>query len=184
MKRVIISVSILLLLGLIGYGSWYVLTLTSTPQNADTGAPVSLPIDQHSLNSATAINISGLNGTPITTANFIVAKNTVKDTQNEGQYYIVQSSTSCYPDCTEKNIDVPYDILFNTADNSFTISILAEPLGSARIAAEQYLMKTLNISQEDMCKLNYFISTSSHVNATYGGTNLGFSFCPGAVKLP
>lgn len=184
MKKIILAVSIILLLGIIGYVSWYLLSPKTTPQNSDTSKNVLLPTDQRALDSATAISISGTDGAPITTANFIVAKNTVKDAQNDGQYYIVQSSTSCYPDCTEKNINVPYDILFNTADNSFTISILAEPLGSARIAAEQYLMDTLKISREDMCKLNYVVSTTSHVNATYGGTNLGFSFCPGAVKLP
>ena len=150
----------------------------------NTMTPVTLPASQAGLDSATAISVAGADGTSIETANFIIAANTVKDTQNDGQYFIVQSSTSCYPDCTQKNIAVPYDILFNVSDNTFTISLLAEPLGSARISAEQYLMHVLNVSKDDMCNLRYVVSTTSYVNPTYGGTNLGFSFCPNAVKLP
>lgn len=78
----------------------------------------------------------------------------------------------------------PYSTVYSAKDQSFVVSLLQEPLGSNRLAAEEALQAQLGINQDAMCQLNYFVGVPAAVNETYAGTNLGFSFCPGATKLP
>jgi len=49
---------------------------------------------------------------------------------------------------------------------------------------EQFMLKTLGISQQQLCALNYSVGVTRYVNEQYTAKNLGFSFCPGAVVLP
>jgi hypothetical protein len=77
-----------------------------------------------------------------------------------------------------------YNIGYDGVAKSFTIALLKEPLGNSRKEAEQFLMTTLGITQQQMCSLNYYVGTTYFVNESYDSSNLGFSFCPGAVALP
>jgi hypothetical protein len=77
-----------------------------------------------------------------------------------------------------------FQILYYPQDSYFLVSLLAEPLGETRRAAEAALRAKLKIPDAEICKLNLEVRTSFEVNPTYGGDHLGLSFCPGAVKLP
>lgn len=110
---------------------------------------------------------------------------TQPDPSNPGQYYVHQSTMDCYgANCISTADAQPFNILYSEDNQSFTIALLDEPLGRVRNQAEQYLIKVLGLTESQMCHLHYYLGTTSYVNPTYGGENLGFSFCPGAVKLP
>ncbi|MEJ0053390.1 MAG: hypothetical protein WDN10_01505 [bacterium] len=66
----------------------------------------------------------------------------------------------------------------------FLITLLAEPLGSVRLAAEQALRTALELSDTQLCALDTVVSAGPGVNDAYAGKSLGLSFCPGATKLP
>lgn len=77
-----------------------------------------------------------------------------------------------------------YEITFIPQSSYFSIGILAEPLGSNRLLAEQALQQKLRLSVAQICKLSIQVFTSISVNETYAGRDLGLSFCPGATVLP
>lgn len=81
-------------------------------------------------------------------------------------------------------LTTPYSTVYSTASQSFVVTLLQEPLGFNRSTAEQELQKQLGIDQSSMCQLNYYVGVPASVNERYAGVNLGFSFCPGATKLP
>jgi len=78
----------------------------------------------------------------------------------------------------------PYSIVYYSDSQTFVVTILQEPIGSNRLAAEQALQKELGIDQSAMCQLNYFLGAPESVSERYAGINLGFSYCPGATQLP
>lgn len=78
----------------------------------------------------------------------------------------------------------PYQVFYQSDDDYFGITLYHEPLKATRAAAEIELMNRLGISKDDMCRLNYVVAPGPGVNDAYAGENLGFSFCPGATKLP
>lgn len=130
--------------------------------------------------------VSLQNGDMIATLDFVDNGVTIEDPANAGVYYLAGSSGACTPDgaCPVAGESGDYSIVYYTTDDSFAIGIMDEPIGKIRIEAEQALQKALGISSENMCSLKYTIGTTAYVNETYGGENLGFSYCPGAVALP
>ena len=94
----------------------------------------------------------------------------------------VASATSGYQVAGSVNGD--FQILYFPAQSYFLISLLAEPLGANRKAAEAELRAKLGLPDSQLCKLNIEVNTIGSVNNTYAGENLGLSFCPGAVLLP
>lgn len=101
---------------------------------------------------------------------------TEADPSNPGLYYLaggVQPSSAT----------TPYSIFYLDASQSFNITLLQEPLAEVRLAAEQELGDILGASEVDMCRLRYWVGVPDSVNTLYSGTNLGFSFCPGATPL-
>lgn len=67
----------------------------------------------------------------------------------------------------------------------FLVTLLAEPLGATRSAAEEALLMKLRINRQDLCGLNAIVSAGPGVNERYApDQNLGFSGCPGSVYLP
>jgi hypothetical protein len=78
----------------------------------------------------------------------------------------------------------PYDIFYQEMDNYFGITLYKEPLGEQRRLAEEELQRTLGITNDQMCRLNYVVAPGPGIAETYEGVNLGFSFCPGATVLP
>lgn len=134
----------------------------------------------------TQMTIMNQDGSALTTNDFIHNGTTIEDPANPGNYYLAGSSGYCYPDgtCPMAGTSKLYNIIYDSTAKSFIIGLLDEPLSTARMQAEQYLMQTLGITQAQMCSLHYYIGTTTYVNPKYGGDNLGFSFCPGATVLP
>jgi hypothetical protein len=139
-------------------------------QNTTTVPPISVSTTSSSL--PTGIAIVANNGTTITTNDFIHNSATLADPSNAGNYYLSGSSLDGYA------------IGYRTQGQFFTIALEREPLGATRIAAENFLIAALGISENQLCNLKYYIGTDFHTNSFYAGKNLGFSFCPGAVVLP
>ena len=76
-----------------------------------------------------------------------------------------------------------FEIVYGT-DSSIKIGLIKEPLKDSRLAAEAKLRSLFPLSNQDLCKLDVFVSVPAMVNDTFAGGNLGLSFCSGAVKLP
>lgn len=117
-----------------------------------------------------AIAASGT--TTVMTKDFLHNGVTLADPSNEGNYYLTGASTDGYA------------IGFRTPGEFFTIALQQEPLGETRVAAENFLLSTLGVTQDQLCHLKYYLGTDVHTNSYYAGKNLGFSFCPGATVLP
>lgn len=96
---------------------------------------------------------------------------TQPDPSNSGDYFL--------------NTDYSeFAIRYNSATQFFTIALDEEPIGQNRRDAEQFLMKSLGLNEDQMCNLNYYLGTDEATNDQFAGKNLGFSFCPGATQLP
>ena len=68
----------------------------------------------------------------------------------------------------------------------FGISLIEKPLGKARHEAEQFLLKTLGVTSDQLCRVNYMVITYRQLDPRtfpHSQENLGFSFCPGATPL-
>lgn len=197
MNRITLITVSIVVLGVLALGL-YILFTTLTNQAPTGGAhsgtstlPVSGSVSSTTLSAGSMPDnklVVAARGTeaPIVVNNFLKNGVTVEDIENPGIYYLAGSVGYCLKDGTcpagaaAENFIVAYD----TSLQFFTISLTKEPLGTARADAEQFLIKTLGISQADLCNIKYFLSTTSSVNPFYAGTNLGFSFCPGATELP
>ena len=77
-----------------------------------------------------------------------------------------------------------YQVLYFPQDSYFLLTIFAEPIGPNRLSAEAELRSRLKLSNDELCALNADVFVTADANETYAGTNLGLSFCPGAVPLP
>ena len=137
-------------------------------------------------NNSSLMTISSSNGVQMTVPDFIHNGTTIEDPANAGSFYLVGSSGACKSDgtCPKAGTSTDYTIVYYPSDGSFIIALSTEPLGSIRKEAEQSLEKTLGLSQSQMFGLKYSVMTTTYVSQAYGGENLGFSFCPGAVALP
>jgi hypothetical protein len=100
----------------------------------------------------------------------------VADPNIPGQYDIAGGVTP--------TSSTPYQIFYQTTDDYFGITLYHEPLSASRAAAENELLRILGVSKEALCTLSYVVAVGPGVNDAYAGKNLGFSFCPGATKLP
>lgn len=76
-----------------------------------------------------------------------------------------------------------YAISYIAQDQSFTITLLKEPIGETRRTAEEDFRKRLGISISQACSLRYVVLVPWWVSDYYSGKNLGFSFCPKATVL-
>ncbi len=132
------------------------------------------------------MTVAILHGNAIATNDFVHNGITIPDTVNSGRYLLAGNLGYCMSDPQEcqAGATTDFNIFYDSTNGSFTIALLKEPLGQVRFEMEQFLMKTLGITQEDMCRLNYYVGTVSDVNPLYADRNLGFSFCPGATVLP
>ena len=168
MKKIFIIGIVVIVGGILLLWVWTRFNSGSTPQNQPrTQFPGSTSI------SATTSSMSMLIGsTTITVKNFLADPGTK-------EYY-----TDYYYLGNQPTAPAPYVIEYIASTHFFNISLLQEPIGQARAQAEAYLLEHLGISKDQLCMLNYMLSTPDSVNSTYSDENLGFSFCPGAVPLP
>lgn len=180
MKNILIIGAVLVLLG---GGLFYFYSnlhggATQTP--ATSGNSTNLPNVPAAGTNTTPSNtfsVTGADGSKVAVKDFTKDPATASTANIPGHYYIASGLNPGANNAT-------YSIFYVDKDQSFTVTLLAEPTGQARQQAEQDLMKKLNISQGDMCRLNYTVLVPYSVNQAYSGTNLGFSFCPGATQLP
>lgn len=77
----------------------------------------------------------------------------------------------------------PYTIEYISQTGYIGIALNKAPLGASRASAEAYLMRILGLTRPQMCRLDYNLGVPNFVSARYSGMNLGFSFCPGAIRL-
>lgn len=175
MKKILLLIILVLL---VGFGGIYVYTekirKTSMSVPTENTLPVSGTVTENQNGKEVNITLKTPNGAEIVVANFLASAYTKKDPENPG-YYTLGSQVSNA---------TPYLITYIEATSYFNIVLVQEPLGQSRVQAENYLQNTLRITREQMCSIDYTLSVPNSVNTIYSGTNLGFSFCPGAVTLP
>jgi len=150
---------------------------TPSLPSADTVTPIPL--------QGPTTRITGQTGY-VLVKDFLDNGETALDPQSMNVFYLAGSPGYCISpgNCPHGALVTDFNITFNTTSQSFIIVLLAEPLGRIRQDAEQFLQDRLGISEEQLCTLNYYISTVNGINASYAGKNVGFSFCPGATVLP
>ena len=190
MKRIIlVTVIIILLVALTGI--IFVLTQhKQLPSNNSSSSTSTFPISGNSPQSNTSngsgsYSVVNTMGGMITTKYFIHNGKTVVDALNSDDYYLAGSPVYCTnSSCPSAPPSGDYYVVSRQSAKAFIIGLLNEPLGNSRQEAEQFLMGTLGISENQMCNLNYYVLATSDVNSVYAGKNLGFSFCPGAIPLP
>lgn len=76
-----------------------------------------------------------------------------------------------------------YTLTYFADTQSFVLSLEKEPLGAARRAGELMLLTILGIPEERACFVRHAVLVRGEISEFYGGKNLGFSFCKGAVTL-
>jgi hypothetical protein len=178
MNKTTLIVGGILLVGML-FGLAYWLGGGSQKKSGETKVgQVGLPVAPAANGSFTTATTS-----PVTQTNFLSDPTTAQDPINPGYYYLGYHVSEGVPDSTATE-NPPYIITYISATHYFNIGIFQEPIGPVRLAAEQYLMARLGISQSQMCKLDYMVSVPDRVNSQFSGLNLGFSFCPGATILP
>jgi hypothetical protein len=171
--------------------------LNSTPNatpNTQTSGAVTQPFPTDSTNIPSAsgggLEVGGSGKPSLTVAaqnptgtmvvqDFRANSDTVRDPINTSFYYLKYHTTG--EGATQ---NPPYTISYDMVTGSFTVALYQEPLRQTRAEAEQYLMSALGLSQANMCALRYTVSVPGDINEYYSGTNLLFSFCPGATVLP
>lgn len=175
------------LLVAVGVAAFFI--LRTTPEQAEVDPPVSFPnADPSDIRPTDVplVEVPTADGGSVVIRDFLKSETTIEDVQNPGVYYLAGSPEYCLmtDDCPAAAELPGANIIFNTAYGSFTVALLEEPLSDARHRAEQFLLNTLGTDQTGLCALNIYVGTDSYVNDSFAGTNLGLSFCPGAVVLP
>ncbi|MDB5194936.1 MAG: hypothetical protein JWO84_120 [Parcubacteria group bacterium] len=184
-KKILIAAGILLLVLLLIAG----LVLAFAKKSAAPGTPSSPSFPQSSgttIPSGTPTQtITTANGNGLIVKDFIHNGETISDTQNPGSYLLAGQLGYCLPStrCSAAT-STDFNIGYNETNQAFTVALLTEPLGQARLNAEQFLEDRLGLTKDELCKLNYYVGTTYWVNERYAAGNLGFSSCPGATKLP
>lgn len=79
--------------------------------------------------------------------------------------------------------DAAYAITYFAHDQSFTLTLLKEPIGETRKAGEAELLSRLGIGEAEACRLRHSVLVPWWVNERYSGYNLDFSFCKGAPQF-
>ena len=71
-----------------------------------------------------------------------------------------------------------FTIVYDPNSDLYIISILNKPFDTIRLLAEQELVKSLKISEQDACKLKVSIGSPHFANPEQTETFTTFSFCP------
>lgn len=154
------------------------------------GLPVAGSVPQGtgtSGSSATGtLSFTTRSGVVVTVKDFIHNGETVTDVQNPGSYVLAGSLGYCLADgtCPRGAVTEEFSISYSEKTHLFNIVLLTEPLGEIRHKTEQFLVGRLGLTEQQLCSLDYTVGAPYWVNEAYDSKNLGFSFCPGATKLP
>lgn len=180
-KIIIISVITVLLAMLVGI-LYMLFGKTSTTPNTggDTVFPIDSSINTRPIPNDATIKISSAKGEILEVNNFLALPSTVSDPMNSGHYYL-SGYDSINGSLEENKSD--FNIMYIDSTKYFNVVLMREPLRDARLHAEQYLMKQLDISEAQACSLRYTVSTPNSVSMQYSGADLRFSFCSGNIPL-
>ncbi|MGE5541392.1 MAG: hypothetical protein ACM3TU_03930 [Bacillota bacterium] len=180
MNRVVIIVMGVVLLVIVSIAGFLLLQRSKiTSSSTDTSGTVFPGSDSTNGggNGTTPLRtVSTSNGSAMAVKDFTTEEGVIQDPNVPDQYDLAGGAAP--------TSDTAYQIFYQKEDDYFGITLYHEPLGEVRHQAEQDLMNKLGIGQNQMCALNYVVAPGPGVNDAYAGQNLGFSFCPGAVKLP
>ncbi len=77
-----------------------------------------------------------------------------------------------------------YEIAYFPNEQSFTITISAEPVEQARQAAEQAFLDKLQITEGQACQLNVTLAVLGGIDENLAGKNYGLSFCSNGISFP
>lgn len=159
------------------------------PEQINPINSATLPGNQISPSTQGTIAITTLtdrNGTNVATRDFFHNGVTIADVANAGNYLLAGNLGYCLTDqqkCQAAS-STNFSVYYMSSSQSFIITLTEEPIGLARVQMEQFLLSTLGLTQDQLCKLNYLVGVTQDVNPQFTGNNLGFSFCPGATVLP
>ncbi|HEY4489478.1 MAG TPA: hypothetical protein VJA87_03275, partial [Candidatus Paceibacterota bacterium] len=170
-KLLLILIALAALSGAL-FAVWY---LKQDKQEPAVTPPIEFPIANPRTNEPTtrsAIMLAAQDG-QIEVNDFLKNSDVHEDVINLGYYDLGYKP----PEAIEED-DSPFHIVYIAETSYFNVVINKEPIGENRRVAENYLISTLGINQSDMCRLVYTVSVPNHVNSSYSGTSLGFSFCP------
>lgn len=188
-----ILIIVLVCIGAVGV-LWWGVTNLRKPSTSQTGTntqtpssgalyPVTVGISPTATSTVSGSQQSGAVETIEVKGNNVMVR-TLDFTKNPAVESNAQGAYALAGGLRPSAATTPYSTVYFAKDQSFVVSLLQEPLGSNRLAAEEALQKQLGIDQGAMCQLNYLVGVPAAVNETYAGKNLGFSFCPGATELP
>jgi hypothetical protein len=122
------------------------------------------------------IQIRTVSGDLLTVPDFIKGHEAVE--LPNGKYYSVYG-----PEYSSEGFT--FAITYSEPASEFLVTLIAEPIGSARLEAERYLRGMLMLTDEELCSLNIAVTVTPNINEAYSQyENLGLSFCPRAVQLP
>ena len=197
MNKKLIIVTVVVLAGIVLLSlAWFFLSARKQQNTVATTSPVTLPASG-SIPTPTPTGTSGnmttgttivraLNGGTVTTSDFIHNGITLPDKTNAGRFILAGNLGYCStnPQNCQAAPATDFTLYYDEVSQSFTVALTQEPIGQARLHAEQFLLTTLGIPQQQLCQLNYYVGATYLVNASYDNKNLGFSFCPGATVLP
>lgn len=135
---------------------------------------------------AGTMTVKTSDGGTIQTKDFIHNGVSVPAWEARGYWLLAGKFPNCVQTPKHKCVATPttaYQITYIETTNFFNISLDKKPLGKVRQDAEQFLIRTLGVTPNQLCRLNYTLSTYNRVDQTYAGVDLRFSFCPGATPL-
>lgn len=100
------------------------------------------------------------------------------DTTDNGRFYTLYG-----PEYSVEGFT--FSLQYSERDSQFLILLLSEPIGAARLEAQNYLATLLTLPDNELCALNTVVLVTPDVSEVFSQyENLGLSFCPGAAKLP
>ena len=176
-----ISIIVILLISGVAY---YFLTKENPTitENTNTLLPqsgTSVPVTERNY------TVSASDGSTIHTKDFVNNGETIPDVENKGTYLLAGTLGYCLPDikCTAATT-TDFNISYDSIEKGFTVALLTEPIGKARIKAEDFLRTRLGITNDELCRLKVYVGTTYWINEKYAAGNLGLSFCSGATQLP
>lgn len=182
-KGIYWTIGIVLLL-LIGVGVWMVWPSTSSPTPIQTtNDPFGFePPEPAVVATQNTYTLQGKGSATIKTKDFLRNPVTRLDPLNSGSYTLGPSLSGDYDFTASTSPAFVIDYAANT--NFFNVTLLREPLSTARKQAEDFLIQTLNISRTQLCELRATVAVPASVNPEYAGNNLGFMYCKGSIALP
>ncbi|HEY5581415.1 MAG TPA: hypothetical protein VIK56_09655 [Rhodoferax sp.] len=132
---------------------------------------------------AGTMNVKTKDGGTIQTKDFLHNGITIPDWNNRGYWLLSGTKGYCAPNqkCIART--TAYAISYIEQTGYFGIDLLKQPIGKARREAEQFLLRILGVTPNELCRLDYQLSTNWRVDQKYAGVDLSFSFCPGATPL-